>query len=582
MAPTRRWGLIGAPIVALLAAAHVLYYFPRVVDDMFIFFRFAENLAAGDGLVYNIGERVEGFSSVTWVMLVTLGEWLGINLVTWSKLLGIASIVGLVTGQYYFARERLGIAAEAGPRSARHLLPYLAPAFTACCAYVISWAVFGLETPLYLALLLWSAVTLGRYVDRPERRTLIAAGLVGGAFALVRPEAPMMLAAIAGGLALTMHGTLRERALRIAIGVAPAVAVFAAYSVFRRAYFGLWFPHTYYSKRGDGWNSLGLRQLIGDGAGVLEVVLVVGGVVIAAIAAWRRRDAIVLATTAATMFFVAKVEIDWMPNVRFWLPLWVMLPLAWAWGADRVWPAADVTPIWKRHARRGLAIAAVLITLATMVVQATIDMRYSIFSYRSRGSKAWTKSKSRAVWHDTWLCLQREWPAYIAKQDKMNMGMITQVFRLIESDARPLEETWFVGPDIGMVGYLTPVNVWEPPGLFTPDVRLHGQDLKPHRRLSPRLLEAAFDRPVAMTELFDGLWTTAIKQHPVLRKRLEPTYDWFYVRERGAPRPTREQIVARYRWGLAKFPSSYYVMLMHGSALGAELDRRVQIVEAQP
>jgi hypothetical protein len=164
VAPTRRWGLIGAPIVALLAAAHVLYYFPRVVDDMFIFFRYAENLAAGDGLVYNLGERVEGFSSVTWVMLVTLGEWLGVNLVTWSKLLGIASIAGLVTGQYYFARERLGIAAEAGPRSARHLLPYLAPAFTACCAYVISWAVFGLETPLYLALLLWSAVTLGRYV----------------------------------------------------------------------------------------------------------------------------------------------------------------------------------------------------------------------------------------------------------------------------------------------------------------------------------------------------------------------------------------------------------------------------------
>ncbi|HEY5934101.1 MAG TPA: hypothetical protein VIU61_05695, partial [Kofleriaceae bacterium] len=503
-----------------------------------------------------------------------------VNLVTWSKLLGIASVAGLITGQYYYARERLGIARGAGPRSPRQLLLFLAPAFTACCCYVISWAMFGLETPLYLALLVWSAVTLGRYVDEPSRWRLVWAGSVCGAFSITRPEAPMMLAAIGLALLWTMRGTWRERVIRLAIGVAPAVGLFASYSIFRRAYFGLWFPHTYYSKGGDGWNKLGLQQLVGDGASTFEVLLVTIGIVLAGLAIWRRRDAIILATTAATIFFVAKVEIDWMPNVRFWLPLWVMLPLAWAWAADAVWPAANVLPMWKRHARRAATVLAVLVPLGTMVHQASVDMRYSIFSYRSRGSKSWTKGKSRALWHDTWLCLNREWPAYIAKQDRLNMGMITQVFRLIESDARPLDETWFVGPDIGMIGYLTPVNVWEPPGLFTPDVRLHGKELKTRRHLSPQLLHAAFDRPVVMTELFDGLWVNAIKKDPVLSKRLEPTADWFYVRERGKPKPSHEQIVARYRFAQGKFPSGYFVMLMHGSALGAELDRRAKIVES--
>ena len=575
-----RWSLIAIPLVGLVAAAHLLYYFPRVVDDTFIFFRYAENLAAGDGFTFNVGERVEGFSSVSWTLLLALGEWIGVNLVTWSKLLGIASVAGFLTGQYYYARERLGIARGAGPRSPRQLLLFLAPAFTACCCYVISWAMFGLETPLYLGLLVWSAVTLGRYVDDPSRNRLVWAGIVCGAFAITRPEAPMMLAAIGGALLLTMRGSWRERVIRLAIGVGPAVGVFASYSIFRRAYFGLWFPHTYYSKGGDGWNKLGLQQLVGDGAGTFEVLLVVIGIVLAGLAVWRRRDAIILATTAATIFFVVKVEIDWMPNVRFWLPLWVMLPLAWAWAADAVWPTADELPMWKRQARRAATVLAVLIPLGTMVHQASVDMRYSIFSYRSRGSKAWTKGKSRALWHDTWLCLNREWPAYIAKQDRLNMGMITQVFRLIESDARPLDQTWFVGPDIGMIGYLTPVNVWEPPGLFTPDVRLHGKELKTRRYLSPQLLHAAFDRPVVMTELFDGLWVNAIKKDPVLSKRFEPTADWFYVRERGMPKPSHEQIVARYRFALEKFPSGYFVMLLHGSALGAELDRRAKIVES--
>ena len=137
----------------------------------------------------------------------------------------------------------------------------------------MSWALFGLETPLYLALLVWSAVTLGRYIDHPSHCRLIAAGVVSGsAFALSRPEAPMMLAALAGGLAIQVRdfAALREQLRQLAIGVAPAAASFAAYSVFRRLYFGLWFPHTYYSKTGNDWHVMGLRQLAMDGASRFE------------------------------------------------------------------------------------------------------------------------------------------------------------------------------------------------------------------------------------------------------------------------------------------------------------------------
>jgi len=574
---SRYWRWAAISLVAAVAIGNVLFYLPQVVDDAFIYFRYAEQWAAGEGLVYNVGQRVEGFSSFPWVALLAIGAVVGVNLVTWSKILGVASLAALLVGQYRFARERIGLGDGPGWR---RLLPYAAPLATACCSYVMSWGIYGLETPLYLALLVWSAVVLGRYVDRPSPRRLAVAGAVCGAFGLSRPEAPLMLAAITGALALTAPASsLRDRAVRIATGIAPAVAVFAAYLTFRLFYFGLLFEHPYYAKTSGQWDLANLRALVSDGAAPAEIALVLGGVAIAAAAAWRRRDAIVVAVAAANAVFAARVHIDWMPNMRFWLPLFVLVPHAWLWAIAALGAPAERAGPAGRVARRLLAAAAVAVLALTMVHQVRMDMRYTIFSYRARGSKRWVKPKMLALWRDTWRCLHHEWPDYVYKQDKLNMGMITQVYRLIESDARPLEETWFIGPDIGMVGYLTPVNVWEPAALFTPDVRTKGQEFKLHHKITPELLAAAVDRPVAMTELFDRTWTDLIRKDPVLSQRFEPTYGWSYLRERGAPPPSREQILARYRYALSKFPSSYYVMLLHGSALGAELDRRATIVE---
>ena len=42
------------------------------IDDAFISFRYAENFAQGKGLVFNSGERVEGYSNFLWVILLGL------------------------------------------------------------------------------------------------------------------------------------------------------------------------------------------------------------------------------------------------------------------------------------------------------------------------------------------------------------------------------------------------------------------------------------------------------------------------------------------------------------------------------
>ena len=57
-------------LACLLGLGHLLLFLGAgPVDDDFICYRYARNLVRGDGLVYQAGERVEGFTNPLWVLL---------------------------------------------------------------------------------------------------------------------------------------------------------------------------------------------------------------------------------------------------------------------------------------------------------------------------------------------------------------------------------------------------------------------------------------------------------------------------------------------------------------------------------
>ena len=139
-------------VAALVALAQVVFYFCRTVDDAYISLRYAERLVAGDGLTYNDGQPVEGFSNPSWVALQALLVAIGFHGVVATKLLALASHLLLLVGVHRLGRDVLGLS---GPSAAA------AVALTAASSYVASWSILGLETPLYLALLVWLLVALG-------------------------------------------------------------------------------------------------------------------------------------------------------------------------------------------------------------------------------------------------------------------------------------------------------------------------------------------------------------------------------------------------------------------------------------
>jgi hypothetical protein len=209
-------------------------------EDAFIYFRFAENLATGQGYVFNRGgEVIESGSSPIWLLLLVLLAALRVELVLGAKLLGIA--VGVATLASVLALARVFLADP---------VLRLAPVFlTAWSAPFLMWNQRGLETPLYVLVVLW----LVRVAVDAKRFRLWP--LPAFALLLTRPEAFLVLLPLLP--AAYLH---REPWRRFAASAALVALAAAAMLAARVLYFGDALPHPFYTKmipqRGAGFWSV--------------------------------------------------------------------------------------------------------------------------------------------------------------------------------------------------------------------------------------------------------------------------------------------------------------------------------------
>ena len=98
--------------------------FDFVTDDAYISFRYAANLAEHGQLVFNLGERVEGFTNFLWTVLLAAGIKLGLGPVATSRFLGVAFGVGTLA-----LVVRMSLRLSGQRPSAWHLV---APTLLAC------------------------------------------------------------------------------------------------------------------------------------------------------------------------------------------------------------------------------------------------------------------------------------------------------------------------------------------------------------------------------------------------------------------------------------------------------------------
>jgi arabinofuranosyltransferase len=250
------WGLLAVPLVIVLCGSLAYIW---VQEDAFINFRVIQNLLAGYGPVFNVGERVEAYSDPLWVFLLAgVHELVPIVSLEWSSVfLGIAgTTTGVVLGGR--AVQRLGESRQ---------VPIVVPIgllIFSVVAGVWEFTTGGLEMGMVFA---WIGSSFWLLVRTERRRTsAVGCAFVMGLGPLIRPELLFMSAVFLVSLAVVIAapGWLGSRSAwrRWVAPLFAAATVPVLYELWRMAYFAMIVATPALAKSGTGaWWSQGFTYL---------------------------------------------------------------------------------------------------------------------------------------------------------------------------------------------------------------------------------------------------------------------------------------------------------------------------------
>ena len=363
-------GAAHLPWLVLLAWLTSVSWF--LTNDAFISFRYVRNLLNGHGLVFNVGERVEGYSNFLWIIeLAAIWGVLDIrpeHAAPWLSVLFTAGTLALML--WWIARlPRLLM---------RGLVSWMALALVCGSATFAVWTSGGgLETRQFTFFIVAAVVCLSLY--RNLRWGLLAASVSLALASLTRPEGPLIAAccfAWFGALQLlgalnalqrdhepqdgSVKPTIAAMARRIdwrglLCLIAPFAVIVGAHFLFRYAYYGEWLPNTYYAKHIRPWYEAGFKYLW---AAALET-----GLYLLLPLAWgamkaRWQDArdgaysLILLIVAAHMLFLARLGGDhfgFRPLDFYWpllaVPAVEGLACMGAWIADKLRSTSTNMPV---------------------------------------------------------------------------------------------------------------------------------------------------------------------------------------------------------------------------------------------
>jgi hypothetical protein len=338
--------LVWAPIAvaaAVLIWHSLQYHF--VTDDAYITFVYSRNLAEHGELTFNLGDRVEGYTSFLWTVVLAVPMLVGIAPEVSSLVLGTAC--GIATLFVVFRlMTRVGLEA---PWS------YLPSFLLALSSGYACWSSGGMETQLFTLLVV---AAIDAYVA--GGRALRRMGVLLALAAMTRPEGLLVTGVI--GLHRIAANLIGERrwkpSLDEVIAVASFAAIWAPWFLWRRLYYGHWFPNTYYVKATGAWMAMDRKtpaphladEMIRHGAYYLKAWLdqtrllwalpvAAVGVIAGALQPPKPRRILVTvgaAIAAAYLVYTVTVGGDFMGLHRFIMPVFAIAAIAVAIGFDRI------------------------------------------------------------------------------------------------------------------------------------------------------------------------------------------------------------------------------------------------------
>ena len=243
-------------ILAVFILGIFLYLCVRVnfiQDDSYISLQYAKNLVEGNGLVFNNGQKVEGFTSFLWVIILTIPYLIKISpeLFIQSVSVVFGELCLLVTflisedifSDYYPSKES-GI-----------LWSFLPVSMLAVSGTFYYWSVSGMETTFFTFLCLMGILF---YLKKEEKLSNIYISIIFLTLAfLTRQEAVIIIFVLGLQLLVTdlkANGKIPNlksiRTFRSSKVLSIFFIIAALFLSLRYLYFGYLLPNTFYAKTG--------------------------------------------------------------------------------------------------------------------------------------------------------------------------------------------------------------------------------------------------------------------------------------------------------------------------------------------
>ncbi len=256
-----RWILLGAVISLQLIVvgglvrqnAPGLWESRWIQDDAYISFRYARNLVEGNGLVFNDGDRVEGYTNFLWTVLAAVPLASGAEdplpfMHRAGQFFWFGSYALLLAFGCYLASRGV------------YTAPLVAAPLIAHWSYN-QWFLSGMETGMVSFLFLLTLVIFAlQDITRPFLAALFGCSCVLSL--LARPDSLVFLVGLAvAGLVCHLSWFFDREYWRrwVPAFLVPIVVIFVPYTVWRLVYYGDLLPNTYYAKAayipafGRGW-----------------------------------------------------------------------------------------------------------------------------------------------------------------------------------------------------------------------------------------------------------------------------------------------------------------------------------------
>jgi arabinofuranosyltransferase len=234
-------GQVSIVLVAAICLILILHvnYLRFVCDDAFISFRYAKNFVEGNGLVYNLGERVEGYTNFLWTLLLGVFMKIGLDAVAVSQVLGV--LFSLATVFVLLRLNRRLYPAD-------NLFNYLAPLFLVCCGAYAAWSTGGLETSFFTFLVFLGAFFFISGMTGPKHLAL--SGLAFTLACMARPDGLVFAGVTFLFLCYQIIFSKTVRLRNLWVWSVPFLLPFLAYFLWRWSYYGDLLPNTFYVKMG--------------------------------------------------------------------------------------------------------------------------------------------------------------------------------------------------------------------------------------------------------------------------------------------------------------------------------------------